>query len=345
MRVELKGVHRVRAKRADGSIATYYYAWRGGPRLTGQPGTPEFFSSFKAAVDARRTPPPGQFRTVISAFKASADFKRLAVRTQSDYLKHITAIEPKFGSMPLAAFAERNKRITRGVFKAWRDELATRSQRQADYAWTILARIISWGLDRGLLDTNPAEKGGRLYRADRNDKVWTAVDEAAFLERAPPHLHLALLLALWTGQRQGDLLKLTWNQYDGTYLKLRQSKTGRRVKIPLGGPLRAALDIEREKKRGALVLLNSDGQSWTEDGFRSSWRKACNKAEVQDVTFHDLRGSAVTRLALAGASVPEIAAFTGHSLRDVQEVLDAHYLSRDVHLAESAIRKLERGEG
>jgi hypothetical protein len=33
-----------------------------------------------------------------------------------------------------------------------------------------------------------------------------------------------------------------------------------------------------------------------------------------------------------------------HSLRSVRAILDTHYLSRDPALAESAIRKLEKGE-
>jgi hypothetical protein len=50
----------------------------------------------------------------------------------------------------------------------------------------------------------------------------------------------------------------------------------------------------------------------------------------------------VLRLALAGCTVPEIASITGHSLSDVQSILDGNYFHRDVALAESAIRKLER---
>jgi hypothetical protein len=61
------------------------------------------------------------------------------------------------------------------------------------------------------------------------------------------------------------------------------------------------------------------------------------------VTFNDLRGTAVTRLAIAGCTEAEIVTITGHSLRDVRSILDAHYLSRDPALAESAIRKLEQG--
>lgn len=36
-------------------------------------------------------------------------------------------------------------------------------------------------------------------------------------------------------------------------------------------------------------------QSWNSDGFGASWRKACDKAAIADLTFHDLRGSAVVR--------------------------------------------------
>jgi len=73
----------------------------------------------------------------------------------------------------------------------------------------------------------------------------------------------------------------------------------------------------------------------------SSWRKACAKAGVVGVTFGDLRGTAVTRLALVGCSEAEIASITGHSLRDVRSILDQHYLHRDPTLAANAIKKLE----
>jgi len=199
--------------------------------------------------------------------------------------------------------------------------------------------VLSWGMDRGLVAANPCARGGRLYRGSRAEKIWTAADEAAFLERAPAHLHLPLLLALWTGQRQGDLLRLPWSAYDGTHIRLRQSKGGTRVVIPVGAPLKAALDAVA--KRSPIMLTTSDGKPWTADGFRSSWGKARKRAGIVGVTFHDLRGTAVTRLALAGCTEAEIATITGHSLRSVRAIIDTHYLSRDPALAESAIRKLE----
>ncbi len=163
-------------------------------------------------------------------------------------------------------------------------------------------------------------------------------------------MHLPLLLGLWTGQRQGDLLGVTWSAYDGSHIRLRQSKSVRvkarrpiYVTIPVGAPLKVALDEAAKVKRSPTIVLNSEGSPWTPDGFRASWGKACKRAKIEEVTFNDLRGTAVTRLALVGCSEAEIATLTGHSLRDVRSIPDAHYLDRDLALAESAIRKLELG--
>ncbi len=41
MRVQLKGINRITKRLADGSTVTYFYAWKGGPRLPGKPGDPE----------------------------------------------------------------------------------------------------------------------------------------------------------------------------------------------------------------------------------------------------------------------------------------------------------------
>ncbi len=338
MRVLLKGIHTVRRRLANGNVRIHRYAWRGGPALTAAPGTPEFVTQFHEAHASLRRPKTGTLMTVIAQYKLSAEFTRLALSTIKAYRAYINLIEVEFGDLPLAALDDRRMR---GEFKAWRDTMAA-TPRKADYAWTTLARILSFGKDRGMIGTNPCEGGGRLYRADRTNKIWRDEHVAQFLQCARPELGLAMMLALWTGQRQGDLLRLPWSAYDGSLIRLQQSKTGRRVVVPVGQPLRQLLD--RTMRTSTLVLTNSSGKPWTADGFRASWKKTCTKAGIRGLTFHDLRGSAVVRLALADATVPQIATFTGHSLRDVEAILDAHYLGRDVQLAEIAIMKLEKLE-
>lgn len=337
MRIQLKGLNSVTKRLADGRSATYWYAWKGGPRLQGKPGTPEFIASYNEAAAHKVRPPQGVLLSLMQGYQASDDFRRLADRTRTDYVEKIKLIESEFGDFPLSALTDRR---TRHVFMLWRDKLAANSRRQSDYAWTVLARILSWAKNRGLIAVNPCERGGRLYRGSRADKIWTADDEAAFLKSAPSHLLLPLLLGLWTGQRQGDLLRLPWSAYDGKHLRLRQSKTGVRVVIPVATPLKVTLDATT--KHGPIILVSTDKRPWTQGGFRASWRKACTKAGIVGVTFNDLRGTAVTRLALAGCTEAEIATLTGHALRDVRSILDANYLHRDPALAENAIRKLEK---
>lgn len=262
--------------------------------------------------------------------------------TKVDYIRQIKLIEQRFGDCPIKALSDPR---TRGILLDWRDELALRSKRGADYAWTVLTRVLAWAKGRGKITVNPCERGGRVYNETRVDYVWSDDDEAAFLKTAPAHLHLPLLLAVWTGQRQGDLLRLTWSSHNGKEIRLRQSKSIRRghrpvnVVVPVAAPLKAILDVT--PKRNPIILLNSDGRPWTSSGFRASWRKACTKAGIVDLTFNDLRGTAVTRLALAGCSEAEIVSITGHSLNNVHSILDAHYLHRDPALARSAINKLE----
>jgi integrase len=341
MRIDLKGIHAAQVTLAGGTKKIYWYAWRGGPRLRGEPGTPDFTASYNEAVARRAPTPEGKLQALIDGYQRSQKFLGRRPRTKRDYVGLITIIEKELGDFPLKALAARE---TRGIFMDWRDKIALKSVRQADYAWTVLALILAWAKDRGRITVNPCEKGGRLYHGTRVDFVWTVDDEGAFLQHAPAHLHLPLLLALWTGQRQGDLLRLTWSAYvDGSHVRLRQSKTGARVMIPVGAPLKEALDEAAKTKRSPTILLNSEGRPWTPDGFRASWGKACDIAGIAGVTFNDLRGTAVTRLALVGCSEAEIATITGHSLRDVRSILDAHYLHRDQALAESAIRKLEMG--
>jgi integrase len=201
-------------------------------------------------------------------------------------------------------------------------------------------RLISWARARGLTLYRPPDRVEPLYRADHADKIWLDEHIAAFMAIAPEPLQRALVLALETGQRQGDLLVLPWSAFDGTFIRLRQNKTGARVNIPVTRRLRAVLD--NTKRVATTILTDRNGRSWGEKNFQNRWRYVARKAGINDLHFHDLRGTAVTRLAEAGCTTAEIAAITGHSMRDVGRIFD-RYLARTDKLAVAAIAKLERG--
>ena len=121
------------------------------------------------------------------------------------------------------------------------------------------------------------------------------------------------------------------------------------------GPLRGIAHQQHRLAEARCLFLNPAliGQDYVAGRHHHDEIKIVERIDRRDVvmprqgrahlTFHDLRGTAVTRLAKAGCTVPEIATITGHSLKDVGTILDSHYLSRDHALGESAIRKLEKG--
>jgi hypothetical protein len=172
MRVRLKGLHFVRMKLANGRVQEYVYAWRGGPRIPGAPGSPEFLQAYNEAVASKAVPHVGAARnlkSVLAAYENDEEaFGSLVERTQKDYRGKLRLIELSFGDFPLAALSDRR---TRGLFKQWRNELAKRSKRQADYAWSVFSAVLSWAEENGLVDANPCLKGGRLYHGSRADNV------------------------------------------------------------------------------------------------------------------------------------------------------------------------------
>lgn len=343
-REKLKGLAKVKKTLASGKTVFYCYAWRGGPLLKDkagrplQPGDPLLLRAFAEATKDRFVDPTENFGKLITEFKGSTAYTGKSEKTREAYARYLDIIRDEFGSMSYAMLQDKR---ARGKFKEWRDSMAA-TPRAADYAWSTLARVLSFAKDHGAISVNVAERGGRLYSADRTEKIWTEADVAKMLALHRPEISAALLLALWTGQRQGDLLVAAWPNYDGHALRVRQGKTKARVAIPLALPVRTMLDaMRRDVGNAVTILTNTRGKPWTSDGFKSSWGKAAKLAGISGLTFHDLRGTAVTRLAISGCSTAQIASITGHSLKDVESILDAHYLGGKIQLAEQAILKLE----
>ena len=329
--VRLKHVHVVKAKGRE-----YHYAWRGGLRLKGEPGSPEYLTSYQEALRERLQPRTGDMLALITAFKASPEFTTKSDHTKRAYLAYLDLIGDEFGDMPFAAIDHED---VADEFYAWRDSMAG-SPRKADYAVSTLKRLLEWGKKRRRFNRkNHAEGIERLHRADRSESVWTADDFAAFRKHASKELRWAVELAAHTGIRQGDLIALTWNSYDGESVELRTSKSGRFVQIPVTEECRALL--KEIPKRELVILTTERGKRpWTADGLRSSFRKACKAARVNR-SFHDLRRTAATRLLAAGCDAGQIALVMGWS-EDAVEGLKRKYVSRSA-VVRSMLDKLEKG--
>jgi len=327
--VRLRGVHTVKA---GGRV--YHYAWRGGPRLKGEPGSPAFIASFNEAHARRKEPVRGTLKEVLTKYRASPEFTKLGAHTKRAYEKHLNTIEAKWGTIPLAALDDPE---IRKRFIAWRDTMSA-TPRTADMAIGVLKLLLSWAEERVYVTSNQAAPIRRLHRADRSDAIWTADDIAAFLGAASKELTWAVELALHTGLRQSDLIRLAWNHREGDALSLRTSKRGRHVTIPLTEGAKALLG--RIERRGPVILTTERGKRpWTADGLRSSFGKACDRAGVKR-TFHDLRRTAATNLLSAGVEASQVALIMGWSEDDV-EAMKRKYVSRAAVVA-AVLAKLEK---
>lgn len=347
---KLKGVNTVRKRLSDGSIRTYYYFRATGEQLPGKPGEPEFVAAYAKAASATVTHHHGTLNALIHAWSLSPRWTDpappagtgYAESTRREYRRMLLTIEKRFGSLPIEALEDPR---VRQDFLKWRTKVAAESgSREADNRLSVLSALLTWAKDgAGEITANHLAGFERLHRSDRSQMIWLPEHIDAFMKVAPIEMQRAMILALHTGQRQGDLLRLTWNNYDGGSITLRQGKSGfkTKVEIPCTPALRTMLDgIERN---GAMILATKTGQPWKARYFKRQWEVACAAAGIEELHFHDTRGTAVTMLAEAGCTTPEIAAITGHKLKSVTDILDK-YLSRTRHLAEAAITRFQNAK-
>jgi integrase len=329
--IDIKGVYRVRAK---GRI--YIYAWkgRGAPRLHAKPGTPAFIEELAAALASRKTGDKARISGLCAAYRASDLWKATSPKTKASWAPWLDRIQKEFGELRVQQFNDASwvEEIT-----AWRDRYA-KTPRAADMGLQVLSRLLTFGMSKGRLERNIAASVPKIYTNDRAGIIWTDDDLAELEKFASKEVMWAARLAIYTGLRQGDVLRLARTHVKATHIEVRTQKTGSTAIIPLHGALRALL--EEIPRKGPVILTNTDGRPWR-TGFGSSWGKAVKAAKI-DKHFHDLRGTAVTKLYLAGLKIREIAEIIGWSEDSVESILK-RYVSRDAAMLDM-IRRLDENE-
>ena len=337
MRLSLRGISKVTAKGR-----TYYYAWRGGPRLRGEPGTPEFVASYNEAIESARAPDMSRFRALITLYKASKDYKNLAESTRKNWSPWLDRIADYFGELRIAQF-DRPEKI-RPIIRRWRNQW-TKRPRTADYGMQVLSRVFSYAVDPlGRIASNPCEGIKQLYSSERAEIIWTDSDIAALKKTCSPEIANAVDLAAHSGLRLGDLLRLSWSHVadDAITFATGKSRGRREAIIPLYDGLRDVL--ARIPRRSPVILTNSRGRPWTADGFGSSFNKAKIEAGLagRDLHFHDLRGTAATMFYVAGLRERVVAEIMGWEEETVGRII-RRYVDRTAATRE-IIRQLNQAK-
>lgn len=203
----------------------------------------------------------------------------------------------------------------------------------------VLSLLISWGIPRSYRCDNPCEHVRKLKIGEGwQPWPWEMIERVQ--DGAPAELWHAAALALYTGQRQRDVLGMKWSEVADNQIAVYQSKTKLRLLIPLHRDL--ATVLAEVPRRSVYILTNTRGVPWTQTGFKASWGKMCDRIGVSDqLVFHGLRKSAVVMLLQAGCTTAEVMAITGQSMQMVE-----HYAKHvnQGQLAAAAILKWENAK-
>lgn len=152
------------------------------------------------------------------------------------------------------------------------------------------------------------------------------------MQHASQPLQFAIKLAHLTGQRPGDVLRMSEGHIVGDLLNVRQGKTGAKLRIEISGELRTLLDEISAYKSGFKVralslLVNESGQQLTAAMLRKRFDAAREAAGIKkaDFQFRDLRATAATQID-ESAGIRSAQSLLGHTT----EGMTANYIRHKV---------------
>lgn len=208
---------------------------------------------------------------------------------------------------------------------------STRAPASVNHEIALLSKILSLASDHGHLASNPCRKVKKLRLNNRRHRYLTDEEEQRLLAACfgrRQHLRPLIRLALVTGMRRGELLKLTWREIDlgRGLINIRDPKNGRDRAVPIDDEARTVIE--------ALGIGRADDRLFAFDEIKRAWHTSCRIAEIADLHFHDLRHTFATRLADTGADAFTIAALLGHTT--------IHMASRYTHATDQGkVRAIE----
>lgn len=290
----------------------------------------------------------GSVEALIGSYKSSRRWRELSPKTQGGYDYALRIIRKWAADAPVTAITPR---LVQMFYEKMRDTHPAR----AAAVIRVLRLLMSHAVREDMIERNPAEKPGIRHRA-RKGTIWQPEHVRHIVRTADDmgyfSIGTAVMINEWMGQRLGDVLSLQLGAYKNGCIHKRQSKTGAEVILPVDmvPQLKARIDAQIERGRAAaapsLFLLPAEGgQAYTATWFSHLFARIRDAAAAGgpppagtgQLIFKDLRHTAVTRLAEAGAPTPMIASITGHSFRTCEEIVD-RYNVRTSKMAEEAFR-------
>lgn len=229
----------------------------------------------------------------------------------------------EFGSYLLAditpaMIAERRDKLLHGITKKGTQRspaTVVRYMAALSHAFTICINEWGWLEDSPIKKVKkPKEPRGIVRFLDEGERFRLL---AVCKESSNPMLYIVVMIALSTGMRQAEIMNLKWQDIDfeRERIILHETKNGERRSVPLKG---MCLELVKEYAHkscnfaGLLFPSTKPHHPPKPIDLRFSWEHALKKANIKNFRFHDLRHSAASYLAMAGATCIEISNILGH---------------------------------
>lgn len=207
-----------------------------------------------------------------------------------------------------------------------------RSPATVNYHLSILSKIFSLAADSELVENNPCfrvkklklnNQRIRVLSAEEEEKLFTALGENELVKNI-------VTVALHTGMRRGEIFNLKWFDLDFVrgFLQIKESKSGKKRLVPMNATVRTLLSSLMKKSEFVFPSPKTNGKL---DNIKRSFQRAVTEAKIDDFRFHDLRHTAATRMADAGADVFTLMKILGHS--------DIRMTTRYTHATDAALRR------
>jgi integrase len=197
----------------------------------------------------------------------------------------------------------------------------------------VLSKIFSLAVDAELLDDNPCRRVKKLRVANQRVRYLTNAEEEALFKalKGQDWVKNIIVMAINTGMRRGEIFDLKWFDVDFNrrIVHVRQSKSGRPRTIPLNATTQTLL--KGLPKTSEYVFPSPRNEKRRVNDVGRQFERAVKNAKITDFHFHDLRHTAATRMADAGADPFTLAAILGHS--------DIRMTARYTHATDEAKRR------
>ncbi|MCI0352287.1 MAG: site-specific integrase [Acidobacteriales bacterium] len=268
---------------------------------------------------------------------------------RTDYLYETTRmvesnIIPRLGDIPV-------DRLTRAHIDDWMHYLATSRRRKprngldpkseealrcskdtANRNLRVLKAVLNHSLGK-VACSDLAWKMAKQFSnvAQNRTRFLTDAEAQKLVDACFPAFRVLVLGALFSGCRKSELARLQVCDFEpiSCTLFVSRSKGAKPRRIYLDAEAGAFFTKLCAKRKGNDLMFQLNGAAWGKDSAQGMMAEATKAAEIEPLTFHELRHTAASRWARLGLSLAEIAAQLGHA--------DVRMTQRYAHLCQQTL--------